>query len=581
MERTIERSFSSFFLSSDSGRDQLRIGIMLDDVQLPNAWASIIKDIQSCDFARIELVIFDSDAVVRRTALARRTIRRKFRNSLSRRPFVLWAYSCLDERRVRLKNDPLSTEDCSKLLDGIDRVSVTAINEASSGGLSEETVERLRAAKLDVVVKFSFASLPDTVPDVAQHGIWALQYGVRAQGGTECLPELLEGEPVTNVTLQRLPSQSNPGLALARAVFATDTGSLAKNRARAYFGSTHLVVQKLRELHMRGWEHVEQRSEAGGPIVDHRGIARYPTNLEVIRWVAPLVARTAVSRVRRLVRVGDRIEHWRIAIRVDRDRTVVDAPDRMSGFRWIESPKGHYYADPFLLERGGRTWVFFEDFTYADNRGVIACAQVLDDGRMSDPKVVLASTGHLAYPCIFVESETEYMIPETSAERVVRLYRATRFPDVWERCAELYEGPFLDTSVWRQDDSWWFFTTLREPRGGAMMLMLFYADSLTGTWVSHPMNPISIDVHDVRGAGAIFRQDGRLMRPSQDCSGAYGYSFTLNEIVTLSTVDYAERRLLTVGPHWDAELVGTHTYSRVGSVEVIDGKVRRLRSDVN
>lgn len=554
---------------------------MLDDVQLTSTEASIIRDIQSSDFARIVLLVLNDASVTGSKTSSSRTLGVLLRHALSRRDLALSVYCALDKRRVHLKYDPFATEDCAALLDGIERLTTTLRDEDSAERFPKEITERIREAKLDVVVKFGFVGLRGAVPDIARHGTWAFRYGDHDGGGPACFQEMVEGEPVTTVAFLRLPTGLDPGLALAKAVFATDPGSLAKNRAQAYFGSTHLVVQKLRELHSWGWKRVEQRSQPDSPVLEPSLLKRYPANVEVIRWVAPLLARKALGRVRRLVGLSDRIDHWRIATRRDRERSVVTAPEDMSGFRWIESPKGHFYADPFVLERDGRSWMFFEDLTYSVNRGVIACTQLSDDGRMADPRVVLASDGHLSYPCVFVDGATVYMIPEAYSERVVRLYRATSFPDVWEQCADLYEGASLDTTVWRQDGLWWFFTTLREPRGGAMMLMLLYADSLTGTWMSHPMNPISIDVHNVRGAGAIFRENGRLMRPSQDCSGAYGYSFTFNEIVTLSTTDYAERARRTVEPDWDRELVGTHTYGRVGSVEVIDGKVRRFRSDVN
>jgi hypothetical protein len=41
---------------------------------------------------------------------------------------------------------------------------------------------------------------------------------------------------------------------------------------------------------------------------------------------------------------------------------------------WIGCPRGHYYADPFVIARDGKTWSFFEDFSYSDGRAVIFCA---------------------------------------------------------------------------------------------------------------------------------------------------------------------------------------------------------------
>ncbi|MGI8497926.1 MAG: glucosamine inositolphosphorylceramide transferase family protein [Gemmatimonadaceae bacterium] len=339
------------------------------------------------------------------------------------------------------------------------------------------------------------------------------------------------------------------------------------------------MIQKLRELHERGWEYLEQRRVPSAPYEGRRRIYRRPTNWEVIRWAGPRVAAKAARRAARMLTARHEVEHWRIAIRVGHPPLGNGTPD-MSGFRSIESPRGHYYADPFLVERDGRIWIFFEDFLYGAKRGVISVAELGADGSMGPPQVALDTGGHLSYPYVFFDGDVAYMIPESAGQSAVRLYRATAFPFGWELHAELYSGTAVDTSVYRQSNVWWFFTTLREPRGQGTMLALFHADSLTGRWIPHPMSPVSVDIRTARCAGAIGRRGDVLIRPSQDGSRTYGFSFTLNEIVTLSPSEYEERALVTVGPGWDPELLGTHTYNRVGAIEVTDGKVRRRRADV-
>jgi hypothetical protein len=250
----------------------------------------------------------------------------------------------------------------------------------------------------------------------------------------------------------------------------------------------------------------------------------------------------------------------------------------MGGFRWLEAPPGTSYADPFLVQRDARTWLFFEVVDQPAASGVISCVEVTETGVVGSPVVVLRSSGHLSYPYTFVEGDTVYMIPETSAENAVRLYRAVHFPYAWELVKELFRGGALDTSAWRHEGRWWFWTTLREPRSGAMALMLFYSDVLDGPWTSHPLNPISMDVRNARSAGSIFVEDGRLLRPSQDCSRTYGYGFTLYEIVALSTTEYEERPVVKVEPGWHAGLAGTHTYNRSDGIEATDGKFSVARS---
>jgi hypothetical protein len=114
-------------------------------------------------------------------------------------------------------------------------------------------------------------------------------------------------------------------------------------------------------------------------------------------------------------------------------------------------------------------------------------------------------------------------------------------------------------------------TTSAEPDPRAACLLLFYSESLDGSWHFHPANPISTDVRNNRGAGRVFAANNRLIRPSQNCCPVYGSSFSLNEITELSKTQYKERSCKTV-TSWDT-LAGVHTYNFVGNIELIDGKI--------
>ena len=356
---------------------------------------------------------------------------------------------------------------------------------------------------------------------------------------------------------------------LGKALFPTTPGfSVARNRSDPYRGSATLVMQKLHELHQYGWEYLRARAIPPIPYLGKRRIYRRPTNVEVARWLVPTLARKAARRPFR----GARRLHWRIALRSGARPLHAPAgrPD-MSVFAWVDCPRGHSYADPFLIGRCGTTWAFFEDFLYAESRGVISCAEVLPGGGLGPVRTCLERDYHFSYPMVFEHDGDVFMVPESALNGTVELYRATRFPHEWTLEKVLQHLDAVDTTVWHENGRWWFFAAFADPPGPCVTLLLFHAASLTGEWIYHPANPISTDVRRARGAGAIFSAAGRRFRPSQDGSRGYGWSFTLNEIVTLTPEEYRERPTLTVDPSWSPGLIGTHTYGRCGAVEIVDG----------
>ncbi|MEH7495888.1 glucosamine inositolphosphorylceramide transferase family protein, partial [Neobacillus niacini] len=108
-------------------------------------------------------------------------------------------------------------------------------------------------------------------------------------------------------------------------------------------------------------------------------------------------------------------------------------------------------------------------------------------------------------------------------------------------------------------------------------LHIFYSDNLFGEWKPHQMNPVVSNASSARPAGNIFLKDGKLIRPSQDCSYSYGYSVKFNEIVELTEVIYSERFLYEIKPDWSKNNKGTHTYNFNEDYEVIDGRISQRR----
>jgi hypothetical protein len=259
-----------------------------------------------------------------------------------------------------------------------------------------------------------------------------------------------------------------------------------------------------------------------------------------------------------------------VALRAGEHPLRVDDPD-VRGFRWVEAPRAHYYADPFLFEKDGKTWLFFEDYSFIEKTGVIGCAEVLPDGAVSASRTVLAPGHHLSYPLVFEDQGKIYMLPESGAYKTVELYRADSFPDRWTLEKVLFDGVIaVDTTLWREDGIYWFFVTILDPPEAGPQLFLFFAESLTGEWNYHPSNPICSDVRFARGAGRVFLENGRRIRPSQDHSYGYGCACNFRHIVELTKTTYREVSLGSIRPSWEKGLTGTHTYNRSGPFEVID-----------
>src|SRR5262249_15604798 len=157
-------------------------------------------------------------------------------------------------------------------------------------------------------------------------------------------------------------------------------------------------------------------------------------------------------------------------------------------------------------------------FDHRTNKGVISFVEVDRNGPRGPVRPGLAEPWHLSYPFLFEEEGQIWLLPESSADRTLNLYRADPFPHRWTREATLISDTVVsDATLVRHNGRLWMFAATRDDAGSySDTLSLFIAPRVVGPWRAHPSNPVLIDRCGARPAGGIFVRGGRLWRPVQD-----------------------------------------------------------------
>ena len=94
-----------------------------------------------------------------------------------------------------------------------------------------------------------------------------------------------------------------------------------------------------------------------------------------------------------------------------------------------------------------------------------------------------------------------------------------------------------------------------------------------GEWVPHALNPVRLDVRAARPAGALFRDNGRLYRPGQDCSGRYGRAISINEVRRLTPDEYEEVEVRRIAADFATDGLGAHTVNMAHGIVVYDCEI--------
>jgi hypothetical protein len=173
------------------------------------------------------------------------------------------------------------------------------------------------------------------------------------------------------------------------------------------------------------------------------------------------------------------------------------------------------------------------------------------------------------------------MIPETRQNRSIDLYASSDNVREWAFVMTLMRDvTAYDTTLYFDGDRWWMFTCMVENPGGGRVdeLFVFYADHfMTDKWQSHMKNPVVSDATHARPAGALFRENGKLYRPAQNCSGLYGYDVVLCEIQELNECDYAEDAKPFADRSQKPHMICGHTLNHSGGITIGDALHRRFR----
>lgn len=250
-----------------------------------------------------------------------------------------------------------------------------------------------------------------------------------------------------------------------------------------------------------------------------------------------------------------------------------------SDFKTIPLTKDNFIADPFIIKKDNRQFIFFEEFLYSKNKAHISVVELLKDENYSEPAIVLDKPYHLSYPFVFEWEDNFYMIPETAANKTVELYKCKEFPYQWEFVMNLFENSSLvDCTLHFENGKWWMFAcTQNHPVTTSNdQLLLFYSENLfSNNWIAHPQNPVATDISNCRPAGKIFSKDGKLYRPAQNnASQQYGYALKINCIKVLNEEEYQETEVFEILPGVKNNLLAIHTINFTDDTVVIDSVVK-------
>ncbi len=557
----------------------LKVGLLLDGFDVPLWTLKMIENIQSSDYAKIELVIVndnDIEAKEENKTLVQKITRNKGRiGYLTVRKTLEVMYDKLIERNTYLANAE-ETQSCAALLQNAVTIKVKTTRKTWSDYFNDQDLQEISQHSPDILIRCGFGILRGDILNAAKYGIWSYHHGdnVVNRGGPAGFWESMDSWPETGSILQILSEDLDNGKVLYRSFSCTDTMSVADNKSNYYWKTLSFVTRKMQELHKVGEKEFFAKvdHENRHPAFYSQRLYTQPTNAELAR----LTFKKIGEKIAHLFKNKFVLEQWILMFHLKEEFS-----SSLWRYKQIIPPKDRFWADPHIIYRDNKYYIYIEEYLYSTEKGHISLITMDSEGNYSDPEVIISEDYHLSYPFVFEHEGATYMVPESMDNKTVDLYECTEFPGKWEfKMSLLKDINAVDATLFQHNGKWWMFANVVEHESMSSFdeLCIFSSDSLLSTdWTPHPLNPVISDCKIARPAGKLFVEDGRIYRPSQNCSKRYGYGFNINEVTVLDENNYSEELVSSVTPDWDKKIVATHTFNREGKLHIIDAIRQRKK----
>ena len=553
-------------------KEKLKVGVFLNNFLIP-AWEyKILEEIIHSDFARITLLV-KNDLNVSFAIKRKRTL--GF--------IILKLHERIDRLIFKNSSDYSLRKDSSDLLKEVSEIVIDPIEKDFIVRFSEEDIAEIKKHSLDIIVNFGFSKLKGDILKTPKYGIWSYHMGDASIDNTVISGywEVVRSCPITYSVLEILKEDSKNGTIIYCSRESTYVYSINVNRNRLFWRASLFIPRIMNGLFKYGdsyFDKMVNRFKKDIPSTDNK-LFKAPEPLPAAVNFFNYFANATKKVFRRLFYTAP--FNWILLFKIN-NCSGNSYSTSFKSFKKLASSKEKFWADPFVINRDNKYYIFVEEFIYRTNKGHISVIELDNSGNFLSSEKIIERPYHMSYPFVFEINDSYYMIPETSQNRTIELYKCKNFPYKWEFTKNLMRNIFaVDSTLFFYNNKWWFFTSIDETNnisGCSSELFLFFSDDLfSDKWESHPCNPIISDIRTARPAGKLFIQDNKIYRPSQDCSGRYGKGFNLNQITILTETEYEEILVSKVEPSWDNKLKGTHTFNFDKNITIIDAYSYRRR----
>lgn len=258
------------------------------------------------------------------------------------------------------------------------------------------------------------------------------------------------------------------------------------------------------------------------------------------------------------------------------DEMSLPVVERYSKIKWMDASQYEdegWFADPFILSVNDDIMeLFAEEMIYKTGRGILVYLKVdRNSCVVLEKRTILSLETHLSFPIYIEENGKIYVYPENYQSGELKIYEYDEKVKKLKNPRTIITEPLLDTQIIKIDKSYYAFGVKYRTglQADTKELVIYRADELMGEYQC--IQTIKNSCCEERGAGLVYVEDGRMIRPAQCCEGGYGREVILYELYREDD-GFKEVEMNRVIPDRSSKKGSVlHTYNKKEKIVVIDG----------
>ena len=226
-----------------------------------------------------------------------------------------------------------------------------------------------------------------------------------------------------------------------------------------------------------------------------------------------------------------------------------------------------------MLLKIKEVFCFVENYSFIDKKASIS-SYILGNDSAKYLGESIKEKFHLSYPFIFKYLDDFYMLPESSANKDLRLYKANKFPCDWELERVIFNNVIAcDGTIFQYGEKWWLFVNKDSSdslENNSELFAYFSNNPVNGEWVEHLSNPLVIDSKSARMGGLLTDKNHIYLVSQSPDFNLYGKSSKIYKIKELTENTFEREFICEITPDFADDIIGTHHINSFKNCTVFD-----------